>query len=222
MGSIRIETGKPVACDSPDHIQPHGTAQNNTQPRFNRKLERPIPAPEVRLLDLGCAGDGLVKYKLHCLTEILVIVTRAVVAGAESREVIAEYGRTKADFFRRFLTLENGIPSPDTFERVLAKLTRGRSPGRSADGWPAPAGRPAWSRSPTTASRPGRPGGTRPPGACTWSPPGPPRAAWSSARRRSRTAPTRWPRSPNCPECWTWQPVAQRAARFHSPMRNAG
>ena len=28
----------------------------------------------------------------------------------------------RSDFFRRFLPLDNGIPSPDTFERVFAKL----------------------------------------------------------------------------------------------------
>src|SRR5262245_27760683 len=60
--------------------------------------------------------------KLHSLTDILTIATCAVIGGAESWEAIAEYGRTKADFFRRFLPLDNGIPSPDTFERVLAKL----------------------------------------------------------------------------------------------------
>ena len=62
MRSIRIETEKPVAYDSPDHIQPHGTANDNTtQPRFNRKLEAPDPRADVRLLDLGCSGGGLVK-----------------------------------------------------------------------------------------------------------------------------------------------------------------
>jgi predicted transposase YbfD/YdcC len=60
--------------------------------------------------------------KLHGLTDILAIATCAVIGGAESWEAIAEYGRTKADFFRRFLPLDNGIPSPDTFERVFAKL----------------------------------------------------------------------------------------------------
>jgi predicted transposase YbfD/YdcC len=60
--------------------------------------------------------------KLHDLTDILVITTCAVIGGAESWEGIAEYGRTKADFFRRFLPLNHGIPSPDTFERVFAKL----------------------------------------------------------------------------------------------------
>jgi predicted transposase YbfD/YdcC len=65
------------------------------------------------------------RNKLHRLTDILVIATCAVVAGAESWEAIAEYGRTKEPFFRRFLPLENGIPSPDTFERVFAKLAPG-------------------------------------------------------------------------------------------------
>jgi predicted transposase YbfD/YdcC len=62
------------------------------------------------------------RNKLHRLTDILTIATCAVIAGAGSWEAIAEYGRTKETFFRRFLPLENGIPSPDTFERVFAKL----------------------------------------------------------------------------------------------------
>ena len=60
--------------------------------------------------------------KLHQLVDILVIATCAVIAGADGWEDIAEYGRTKEDFFRRFLGLKNGIPSHDTFERVFAKL----------------------------------------------------------------------------------------------------
>jgi predicted transposase YbfD/YdcC len=60
--------------------------------------------------------------KLHRLTDILAIATCAILGGAESWEAIAEYGRTKEAFFRRFLPLENGVPSPDTFERVFAKL----------------------------------------------------------------------------------------------------
>src|SRR3954465_9814261 len=63
--------------------------------------------------------------KLHCLTDILSITTCAVIGGAETWGAVAEYGRTKADFFRRFLTLENGIPSADTFGRVFAKLAPG-------------------------------------------------------------------------------------------------
>jgi predicted transposase YbfD/YdcC len=58
----------------------------------------------------------------HHLTDILCIATCAVIAGAESWEQIAQYGRSKEDFFRRFLELPNGIPSHDTFYRVFAKL----------------------------------------------------------------------------------------------------
>jgi predicted transposase YbfD/YdcC len=63
--------------------------------------------------------------KLHRLTDILVITTCAVIGGAETWEAIAEYGRTKQAFFRRFLPLDNGIPSADTFGRVFAKLAPG-------------------------------------------------------------------------------------------------
>src|SRR5882757_8998995 len=63
--------------------------------------------------------------KLHRLTDILSITTCAVIGGAETWEAIAEYGRTKVAFFRRFLALDNGIPSADTFGRVFAKLAPG-------------------------------------------------------------------------------------------------
>jgi predicted transposase YbfD/YdcC len=60
--------------------------------------------------------------KLHRLTDILAIATCAVIAGADSWEAIAEYGRTKQAFFHRSLRLDNGIPSADTFGRAFAKL----------------------------------------------------------------------------------------------------
>jgi predicted transposase YbfD/YdcC len=60
--------------------------------------------------------------KLHLLSDVLVLATCAVIGGAESWDGIAVFGRAKEAFFRRFLPLENGIPSPDTFERVFAKL----------------------------------------------------------------------------------------------------
>ncbi len=62
------------------------------------------------------------RNKLHCLTDILVIATCAVIGGAESWEAIAQYGRTKGPSFHRSLRLDNGIPSADTFERVFAEL----------------------------------------------------------------------------------------------------
>lgn len=60
--------------------------------------------------------------KLHRLVDILTLAVCAVIGGAETWDAIAEYGRSKEAFFRRFLQLPNGIPSPDTFSRVFAKL----------------------------------------------------------------------------------------------------
>ena len=62
------------------------------------------------------------RNKLHLLSDILVIATCAVIGGAESWESIAAYGRSKEAFFRRFLTLANGIPSHDTFYAVFRAL----------------------------------------------------------------------------------------------------
>jgi predicted transposase YbfD/YdcC len=62
------------------------------------------------------------RNRLHRLTDILTLATCAVLAGADGWEQVAEYGRSKEGFFRRFLPLPNGIPSHDTFERVFARL----------------------------------------------------------------------------------------------------
>ncbi len=65
MGScpvISVHTTKPVALDSPDHLVPRGTLNDNSvHPEFNRLLYDLISAHEIRLLDLGCAGGGFVK-----------------------------------------------------------------------------------------------------------------------------------------------------------------
>src|SRR5919205_3679419 len=55
----------------------------------------------------------------HRLLDILVIAVCAVLGEAESFEDIALYGRCKRDWLGTFLALPNGIPSHDTFRRVL-------------------------------------------------------------------------------------------------------
>ena len=55
----------------------------------------------------------------HRLIDILVIAVCAVLGQAESFEDMADYGRCKHDWLKRFLALPNGIPSHDTFRRVL-------------------------------------------------------------------------------------------------------
>ena len=55
----------------------------------------------------------------HDLLEILVIALCTVLCGGQTAVDMAEFGRAKEDFLRRFLKLEHGIPSHDTFSRVF-------------------------------------------------------------------------------------------------------
>jgi DDE_Tnp_1-associated/Transposase DDE domain len=55
----------------------------------------------------------------HKLIGILVIAVCAVLGEAESFEDIALHGRGKRDWLQGFLELPGGIPSHDTFRRVL-------------------------------------------------------------------------------------------------------
>lgn len=69
------------------------------------------------LEDPRCAG----KVE-HRLLDIVVIAVCAVIACAESFEDMALYGRSKLSWLQQFLELPNGIPSHDTFRRVLLLL----------------------------------------------------------------------------------------------------
>lgn len=62
------------------------------------------------------------RRRQHLLIDILVIAVCAVVGGANSWIQIATFGRCKQAWFQRFLKLPHGIPSHDTFGRVMARL----------------------------------------------------------------------------------------------------
>jgi predicted transposase YbfD/YdcC len=59
------------------------------------------------------------RTKLHQLVDVLVIAVCATICAAETWEEIEEFGRAKESWFKKFLTLPNGIPSHDTFRRVF-------------------------------------------------------------------------------------------------------
>ncbi len=81
-----------------------------------------LPLPLTAVFDLVPDPRRDTLNKLHRLTDVLAITTCAVLGGADTWDAIALFGRCKEAFFRRFLPLENGVPSPDTFARVFAKL----------------------------------------------------------------------------------------------------
>src|SRR3954447_5715064 len=62
------------------------------------------------------------RNKKHRLIDILIIALCGVIAGCQSAVEIEAYGRAKAAWLKTFLELPNGIPSHDTFSRVLQLL----------------------------------------------------------------------------------------------------
>ncbi|PRY93845.1 DDE family transposase [Marinilabilia salmonicolor] len=63
------------------------------------------------------------RKKLHLAEDIVYITLAAVICGADTWEDICQFGRSKEDFLKQTLSLKNGIPSPDTFNRFFAVLS---------------------------------------------------------------------------------------------------
>ena len=60
--------------------------------------------------------------RLHALEDILLIATLAVIGGADRGTEVELFGHPKQVWLETFLALPHGIPSHDTFGRVLARL----------------------------------------------------------------------------------------------------
>jgi len=76
--------------------------------------------PWARHID--CIKDPRRHNIRHLLHDMLLIALCTIISGADSWAHVAEYGRSKQQWFSQFLTLPNGIPSHDTFGRVFAML----------------------------------------------------------------------------------------------------
>src|SRR3954454_14307868 len=62
------------------------------------------------------------RTRLHPLINIAFMAVCGVLSGANSFAGIHEFATDRKDWFARYLDLTNGIPSEDTFGRVLARL----------------------------------------------------------------------------------------------------
>lgn len=62
------------------------------------------------------------RTKRHKLIDLLVIAICATICGADGWEEVALFGQAKLDWFKRFLELPHGIPSDDTFRRVIGRI----------------------------------------------------------------------------------------------------
>jgi predicted transposase YbfD/YdcC len=81
-------------------------------------------SPAVALLEhfASLPDPRMARHRWHNLSDILVIAVCAVLCGAESFPAIADFGHEREEWLRQFLELPEGIPSHDTFNRVLRLL----------------------------------------------------------------------------------------------------
>jgi hypothetical protein len=62
------------------------------------------------------------RTKEHLLEDIIFITIAAVICGSEIWNDIENYGKSKETWLRQYLSLPNGIPSHDTFNRFFSAL----------------------------------------------------------------------------------------------------
>ena len=100
----------------------------------NRLAQRAAEARK-KPLSLEDALSSVVDFRIdrrkrYPLREILMIAVCAMIAGAKGPTDFERFGRAKAGLLRKFLRLENGIPSHDTFNRS-ARFARSDSAASS-------------------------------------------------------------------------------------------
>ena len=64
----------------------------------------------------------IARTRRHELMDVLVMSLCGVICGADGWEALAEYAESKQEWFEEVLGLPNGVPSADTFRRVICAL----------------------------------------------------------------------------------------------------
>jgi len=82
------------------------------------------PHPKLSLIEhfKDLPDPRVNRTKDHDLIDILVIAVCTLLCAGESFNDMEDFGHAKRDWFKTFLTLRNGIPSHDTFNRLFAAL----------------------------------------------------------------------------------------------------
>jgi len=78
--------------------------------------------PDSAFAELFSSVDDprLNRSKQHQLVDILFVCVAATIAGCDGPTEIVDFANQKIGWFRRFVRLENGVPSHDTIGRVLS------------------------------------------------------------------------------------------------------
>lgn len=67
--------------------------------------------------------DPRTRWTQHSLIDIVTIAIMAVLSGADDWNAIQAYGEAKQEWLSGFLELPNGIPSHDTFNNVISRIS---------------------------------------------------------------------------------------------------
>ena len=79
---------------------------------------------ELGFLDYfsGIDDPRIDRKKLYSVEELLLVTLCGVICGCEGWEDLEEFGETKLDFFRNYLSFEHGAPSDDTYRRFFRAI----------------------------------------------------------------------------------------------------
>lgn len=103
---------------------PNGFAPLDQQQSLNRPKVVEATALSQRLKDCfeTIQDPRVERTRAHQLCDILIIAILSTIAGGQGWEDMETYGLIKQGWLSTFLSLPNGIPSPDTFRRVLERI----------------------------------------------------------------------------------------------------
>ena len=115
---LRRSRGGKCRCGKrPQKVKkPHGRKRSAT----DEELDETIASVKQSFAELS--DPRVNRRRRHLLIDIVVIAICAVIAGAEAWKDMALWGRCHESWLKRLLALPNGIPSRDTFRRVISRL----------------------------------------------------------------------------------------------------
>jgi predicted transposase YbfD/YdcC len=97
--------------------------------RFLLRLQNPKASKEINfeesdlLKSIQQLSDPRTRWTQHSLIDIVTIAIMAVLSGADDWKAIQAYGEAKQEWLSGFLELPNGIPSHDTFNNVISRIS---------------------------------------------------------------------------------------------------
>ena len=102
-----------------DKGRKYGKIEERTKGRRRRKMKK-LKLEEILEGIEDSRRENSVQYPLH---EVLFIMIIAIMCGATSYVKIEMFGKSRQEWFAKYLKLKNGIPDALTFRKILIMIT---------------------------------------------------------------------------------------------------